>query len=329
MNKPQTKVIVGLPVYNGERFIRRAIDSVLSQTFSDFELIISDNASTDLTPRICKEYMNKDKRVKFIQQKENKGGTWNFFFLLDLAKSDYFIWLDVDDYFSPYFLEKNINVLESNKNIIASVGKMEPFGPNYDNFKINLSDKLIKKGYKKIRQYYRPHYYSSVSGSYEKRIGSCLRHSTYYLFIYALFRTEILHKALNILWDENMFGIQNSLISLRYEDLTWAEENIFARQIPLISLQFGGIHVVDEVLSYRYTEGIGSGQNKNIIKEYRKGEVGFKNMFFSKAPFIKWCWKSLGKKVFLKNIDYFIRLSLGNTNFALISLIRYGISHKN
>ena len=65
------KVRIGMPVYNGEKFIREAIDSLLAQTFSDFELIISDNCSTDKTQEICKEYASKDPRVKYLRQIEN------------------------------------------------------------------------------------------------------------------------------------------------------------------------------------------------------------------------------------------------------------------
>jgi len=328
MNKPQPKVIVGIPVYNGEEFIHRAIDSVLSQTFVDFEIIISDNASTDSTSDICNEYVKKDNRIKYISQKENNGGMWNFLFLLGFAKSDYFVWLAADDYWSPDFLEKNVNILESDKKIVASVGKIEPFGENYDEFKNDHSDKTIEKNYKKIRRHYRPHHYHSVSGSYEKRIGSCLKHSTYYLFFYALFRTEILFKGFELIWDEKKFGKFDTHTFVKQKGLgEWAEEHIFARQLPLISLRFGGIHVVDEIMSYRYTAGT-SGKNKNIITEYLQGEIGLKNMFFSKIPFIKWCWRSLGKKVFLKNMYYFTKLGLGNTNFVGISLIRYLIGQR-
>ena len=56
---------IGLPVHNGEKFIRKAIESILSQTFTDFELIISNNASTDLTEQICNEYKEKDNRIKY------------------------------------------------------------------------------------------------------------------------------------------------------------------------------------------------------------------------------------------------------------------------
>ncbi|MGI0023127.1 MAG: glycosyltransferase family 2 protein, partial [Nitrososphaeraceae archaeon] len=114
------KVSIGLFVYNGEKFIRKRLDSLLEQTFTDFELIISDNASTDFTSAICEEYAKKDKRVRYIHQEKNKGAIWNFIFVLQEAKSDYFVWAAVDDLLSPDFLEKNVKVLESNKNVVGS-----------------------------------------------------------------------------------------------------------------------------------------------------------------------------------------------------------------
>ena len=66
-------VIVGIPVHNGEKSIKKAINSVLNQTLQDFEIIISDNASTDLTKNICEEYAKNDIRIKYIRQKKNLG----------------------------------------------------------------------------------------------------------------------------------------------------------------------------------------------------------------------------------------------------------------
>ena len=63
-NESQSKITIGLPVYNGDKFIHNAINSLLNQTFTDFEFVISDNASTDQTETICREYEKKDKRRK-------------------------------------------------------------------------------------------------------------------------------------------------------------------------------------------------------------------------------------------------------------------------
>ncbi len=95
--KPIPRVSIGMPVYNGEKFIREALDSLLLQTFTDFELIISDNASTDGTEAICREYAEKDHRVRYVRQVENLGAIANFKFVLDEAVAEYFMWAAADD----------------------------------------------------------------------------------------------------------------------------------------------------------------------------------------------------------------------------------------
>jgi glycosyltransferase involved in cell wall biosynthesis len=98
-------VSIGMPVYNGEKYIREALDSILEQTFKDFELIISDNCSTDKTQEICREYAIKDSRVKYIIQSENIGVALNFEFVLNAAQAKYFIWAASDDFWSNNWLE--------------------------------------------------------------------------------------------------------------------------------------------------------------------------------------------------------------------------------
>ena len=99
------KVSIGMPVYNGEAFIREALDSLLAQTFTDFELIISDNASTDGTEAICREYAAKDTRIRYVRQAENRGATANFRFVLDEAVGEYFMWAAADDVWSDNWIE--------------------------------------------------------------------------------------------------------------------------------------------------------------------------------------------------------------------------------
>jgi len=92
-------ISICLPVYNGELFLRKTIDSVLSQTFRNFELIILDNASIDSTEKICKVYKKKDNRIKYIRQKVNVPAFNNFKNTLDEARAKYFMWIAADDMF--------------------------------------------------------------------------------------------------------------------------------------------------------------------------------------------------------------------------------------
>ena len=92
---------IGLPVYNGERYLRQALDSLLAQTFTDFELVISDNASTDSTPSICREYAEMDQRIRYVQQPTNIGAGPNHNLLPGLARGRYFKWASHDDLYDP------------------------------------------------------------------------------------------------------------------------------------------------------------------------------------------------------------------------------------
>jgi len=126
------RVSIGMPVYNGEPFIREALDSLLAQTFTDFELIISDNASTDGTEAICREYAVKDARIRYVRQVQNYGPFNNFEFVLESAISDRFMWMAADDCLSDeYYLEHLCNQMTDNVGyvfpdvaIVDSAGKI-------------------------------------------------------------------------------------------------------------------------------------------------------------------------------------------------------------
>lgn len=110
---PAPRVSVGLPVFNGERYLRNSLDSILSQTFSDFELIISDNASTDRTMEICLEYQAQDSRIRYVRNIENLGAARNYNQTFNLSHGEYFKWASHDDIIAPAFLEKCLNILDT------------------------------------------------------------------------------------------------------------------------------------------------------------------------------------------------------------------------
>jgi len=117
MNPNTPHVSVGIPVYNGERYIAQSIDSILSQTFRDFELIISDNASTDATEQICREYANKDPRIRYYRSEQNRGAAWNHNRVVELARGQFFRWQCHDDYSAPTFLERCLSVLHNDPQV--------------------------------------------------------------------------------------------------------------------------------------------------------------------------------------------------------------------
>ena len=105
-------VSVGLPVYNGEPYLRECIESILAQDFTDFELIISDNGSTDSTEAICREFAGRDARIRYLRESENRGGAWNFNRLPRLARGEYFRWNHHDDACEPTHLRTCVEALD-------------------------------------------------------------------------------------------------------------------------------------------------------------------------------------------------------------------------
>lgn len=112
------RLSIGLPVYNGENYLAEALDDLLGQTYTDFELIISDNASTDSTERICRSYMDADPRVRYIRQPRNIGAIPNHNFLLDQARGELFKWAAHDDRFGDTLLERCIAALDANPDAV-------------------------------------------------------------------------------------------------------------------------------------------------------------------------------------------------------------------
>jgi glycosyltransferase involved in cell wall biosynthesis len=107
-------------VYNGERFLLRSLDSLLRQTFRDFELIISDNASTDRTEEICREYAARDGRIRYHRNPKNMGAGWNIRRVCELATGRYFKWAAADDLLEPDFLRQCVTALESDSTYVLA-----------------------------------------------------------------------------------------------------------------------------------------------------------------------------------------------------------------
>lgn len=93
----QPLVSIGLPVFNGENGLARALDSLLEQDYANLEIIISDNGSTDATIEICKKYVLKDSRINYFRSEKNLGSTWNFNRVFELSSGKYFMWVAHDD----------------------------------------------------------------------------------------------------------------------------------------------------------------------------------------------------------------------------------------
>jgi glycosyltransferase involved in cell wall biosynthesis len=111
-------VSIGLPVYNGETYLRESLDAILAQTFTDLEVIICDNASTDGTAGICAEYVARDPRVRYVRNEINIGGGRNFNKAFQLASGTYFHWSTDDDRAAPEYIERCVAVLQKDPAVV-------------------------------------------------------------------------------------------------------------------------------------------------------------------------------------------------------------------
>lgn len=99
-------VSLGLPVFNGENYLRPALASLVAQTYTEWEMIISDNGSTDATPEICREFQARDPRIRYYREEINRGATWNFNRVFTLSRGTFFRWAAHDDVCEPDLLER-------------------------------------------------------------------------------------------------------------------------------------------------------------------------------------------------------------------------------
>jgi len=277
-----SKISIGLPVYNGERFLKQKLDSIIKQTYKEFELIISDNASNDNTERICREYLNKDNRIKYFRQEKNIGVTRNFEFVLERSNGDYFMWTGVDDLLLPEFVEKNIQSLNKDNECVASICKINYYQPDDENIEINKKDLEYSELIKKIRNIVRPRNILPLNGDYSKKSRKYLKKSSCQV-IYSVFKLEIIRK---------------SIVTESFLGNDWA--------IFLNVLKYGNLAVIDDVLMYEYERGISGKGLISSTKQFNRG-IG---VVFPWYSLTKWCIRNLGIKFYIKNMDYFVQLNL-------------------
>jgi len=168
-----TFVSIGLPVYNGEEFLARALETLLSQTYRNFEIIISDNSSNDATESICRNYCALDSRIRYIRQINNIGAVENFKFVLSEANGNFFFWAAHDDYFNENHLATIAKELELNHLAIVAMSGIQREYHDGD-----IKDIIDFKGRKSLND-----------KSAFKLALLMARGRPYHIFIYGLFRT--------------------------------------------------------------------------------------------------------------------------------------------
>jgi glycosyltransferase involved in cell wall biosynthesis len=113
----------GMPVYNGERFVAEALDSLLAQTFQDFEIVIADNASTDRTGEICRSYASRDPRIRYFRNDKNIGAAGNHNLVVERSTGEFFMWMAHDDICTSTYVENCLAILEKDPGIVLCYSK--------------------------------------------------------------------------------------------------------------------------------------------------------------------------------------------------------------
>ncbi len=289
------KLTIGMPVYNGELFIKKAIKSILDQTFTDFELIISNNSSTDSTEKICQDFIDKDNRIQIHTQKKNIGIHRNFNFLLSKAKGEYFAWAAVDDYLDNDFMEKNLKILESDKSVVSSVGKIIPYGVDSLEIDSTLVDTSVfpkfLKNFIKSGRHKKMIDAGPVSGNMNDKIRTFFKITKSLGRWYGVHRTEQLKKCI----------IEKPFINV--------EVSVF-----LNLLRLGDFHEESSTTLYEFDEGISS---RGIINMAKYSGHNLFETLFPFYPFTKWVIQNFGINTFFRNFDILFKMNLGG-EFALL-----------
>jgi len=114
------RVTLGLPVFNGECFLAESIKALLAQTYTNFELVISDNGSTDRTPEIAQEFADVDPRIRYVRHPNNRGSAFNHNFVVRAARGEFFKWVSDDDLYAPDLVQRCVDALDARPEIVLA-----------------------------------------------------------------------------------------------------------------------------------------------------------------------------------------------------------------
>ena len=295
------KISIGLPVLNGEKFIQKQLERILNQTHTNFELIISDNASTDSTNKICEKFKMKDDRIRYYKQNKTIDSISNYNYVLEKARCEYFLWVAVDDILLPNFLERNLEVLINDKNIVCSASQVEYFGENRKYWKEKVEKSVMEKITIKIVNRFQNLKNYSTKGNFKSKFRYYLKLRGHHHIFYGLYRTNQLKEIIS-----EIFPKKDKPLTI---DLA----------VMLSALKFGDFYVIDEILMHRYDGGESSQGFSNFKKS---NKLNFIESISYNYPFTKWCFKKFGYKLCLKNLDMFLLWNLEPIFFLLVELIR-------
>lgn len=224
---PLPQIAIGMPVFNGGRFIRHAINSLRSQTLEDFVVLISDNASTDDTVEICLDLIGNDSRFKLIQQGANIGAVPNFNWVARNTSSKYFKWAAADDVLAPNYLQACCQALDNNPDVGWCHCKSDMIDENGDSWmnQLDESDPLINSSPSAKWWVGHPRNYNDAE-SRVQRFEGVLLGTTWSVDSYGLIRRSTLNQTRLL---EPIYGAEKVLL---------AELSLYGKYIHLPELMF-------------------------------------------------------------------------------------------
>ncbi len=291
MNK-EIKITIGIPVYNSEQFIKKHIESIYSQTFQNFSIVISDNGSTDKTSEICQQLSEIDDRIVFFKHEKNKGAYWTFNFIVNHSKTKYFVMAAPDDIWSKNFLESNINVLDKSKELVGSIGECSLFNRIKDSTTHKSKISILKN----IKQF---QYVHPVKDKLKERIKFYLKFNMGPQY-YSIFRTKDIQFA-NFYKEKSNCGM-------------WQADFVTILKI----LKRGKLHVDQNSFYHKEV----SEKSHSIIQYMKNTDFTTNEILFSKVIFSYWFFKEFGSKLFFKNIIILIKYNISWTKTIVGEIIR-------
>lgn len=322
MGNTVPKISVAMPVYNAELYIREAVDSILNQTFTDFEFIIIDDCSTDSSYEILKTY--KDSRIRFFRNDTNLKISATLNKAIDLAQGDYLARMDADDISSPKRLEIQYNFLENHLDVDMCGTGIRVFGYyEYEHFR--------PEKYKELKDYsLHGTAFSHPTFMANKKVYKAMRYDETHVGAedYLLF-SELLqqYKGVNIpqiLLDYRISGNQISYVKNKDGDVELSNHQL-CLYFEIFRKNLQRMYPKNNMIDYTLMEDYFSGK-KNLLSEdylnfksyYTFLKSSNKDVFYSNEVLKKIyverfinsfesIYKASGKGVFLKTIlSFFI-----------------------
>ncbi|MFN4149599.1 MAG: glycosyltransferase [Candidatus Sericytochromatia bacterium] len=210
------RLTIALPIYNAEKYLRIALDSILAQDFKDYQVIIFDNCSEDSTPEICREYTSKDSRFKYHKNEVNIGAIKNFNNAVSFANTEFFVWLAHDDGWEPSFLSKCIKKLDETPEAVLCCT-----GTNY----IDADGNIVKE----MQSLDRGEGFETLGLDYKQRISAMWSKSCWEI-IYGVYRSNFIKNTnllsysygpdvcflLSLLITDNIICVKERLFNYRF-----------------------------------------------------------------------------------------------------------------